>query len=446
MKMLYRSIYFFLLGLVLIACAPLSPSSPAVTSVVGIATPPPGNGASFRKSPYLIFPGNNTSMTIMWQTDKTPAIGRIEWGETELYQTGQATIKEDGAGADEHQFAYTIEGLKPGSRIYYRVSVDGTMRTGTFMTAASNDASTLVFYAYGDTRTDPRTHNGVLAGLLKDVEKNPSARQTFLLHAGDYVTYGLSEKYWDSEYFNPVNQYLATTLASLPMIGALGNHEEYVEGSFTQVCPRSGELFRKYFPYPMYVDPKHFYYSFDYGPVHVAVIDPYTADYTKETGEEYKWLKNDLSQSRPFKIVLMHPPAWSANGSGFALRQNLHELFKASGVSLVLQGHEHYFSRLVVDGIPYLTIGGGGAPLTRPNFFDPSAYNEKENTVTDTCIKIPFVGDPKIPAVTLVDPQKAARQYHFARIEIAAGKLKTTVINVEGRVIDCIPDDETCAP
>jgi hypothetical protein len=100
----------------------------------------------------------------------------------------------------------------------------------------------------------------------------------------------------------------------------------------------------------------------------------------------------------------------------------------------------------MVDGIPYLTVGGGGAPLSTPSVFNPDAYDEKRNTVSYACVEIPFIGDPKLPVVNLVDSQKAAREYHFARIEIASGKMTVTVINAEGKVIDCIPDDATCTP
>jgi len=98
--------------------------------------------AQIRKGPYLIYPGNSTSMTVLWQTDRTPAQATIEWGSTTDYHS-TVTVLENGNGEDEHQFSYTITDLTPGSRTYYQVSVDGEQFPGSFLTAPSESATSL---------------------------------------------------------------------------------------------------------------------------------------------------------------------------------------------------------------------------------------------------------------------------------------------------------------
>ena len=46
--------------------------------------------ATMRKGPYLIYPGNNTQMTVLWQTDVTVG-SSIAWGTDTSYSTGSAS-------------------------------------------------------------------------------------------------------------------------------------------------------------------------------------------------------------------------------------------------------------------------------------------------------------------------------------------------------------------
>jgi hypothetical protein len=324
--------------------------------------------------------------------------------------------------------------------------MDGQHREGFFRTAPPATADSLSFYAYGDSRSNPRTHDALAGQLLANVANDAERRQTFLLHGGDFVTRGLGERYWDQELFNPHLQNVQATLAQMPILGALGNHEEYPVNASAADCQFAGQIFRKYWPYPLYVEEGHFYYSFDYGPVHVAVIDPYTADYTKGTSAQYRWLQKDLAQPHPWKVVLLHPPAWSYGRNSYPLRQNLHELFRASGVDAVVQGHNHYYARLDVDGIPYLTLGGGGADLNAPSQYDPRSFDDDRGGLSGSCVRVPFVADSTLPEVAVVDLKTAASVYHFARFDIAGGRMTIAVIDKDGKLIDCVPTGAICLP
>jgi len=108
------------------------------------------------------------------------------------------------------------------------------------------------------------------------------------------------------------------------------------------------------------------YYSFDYGPVHITVIDQET-DYLPGS-QQYNWIVNDLSATdKLWKIAVFHKPGWSAGG-GHSNSKNvqnyLQPLFEKYGVSFAICGHNHYYSRAVINGVQHITTGGGGMILT----------------------------------------------------------------------------------
>lgn len=101
---------------------------------------------------------------------------------------------------------------------------------------------------------------------------------------------------------------------------------------------------------------------------------------------EYNWLTNDLaSTTKPWKILLFHEPGWSAGGShanNTTVQTYIQPLCKQYGVDLVLNGHNHYYSRAVVDGVQHITTGGGGAPLYAPNPTYPTSSPRISRTTT----------------------------------------------------------------
>jgi hypothetical protein len=370
---------------------------------------PPELPAQMEKGPYLLWTGNPTSMTVQWQTLQTPRQAVIEWGPNEKY-CGWYRVNENNSDTYGHQFAHTITGLLPGSLTYYRVTVDGLTYTGSFKTAPTADAKDLTFYAYGDTRSQPNIHDQVLQQVMADVALQPLVRQTFILNDGDFVRYGLDESYWDLEYFNRQYTNTLNLEANLPILGVMGNHETYnisvpdlEEEVVGPPSPDWGKLLKKYWPYTFFADPQHFYYSFDYGPVHVAMIDQYTADLTA-TGAQAQWLEADLKNTtKPWKIVMFHEPAYGPKDSarGADVRANMCPIFEKYGVKAVLQGHEHCYARQEVNGIQYFILGGGGAPV-------------------------------EAPAPGIIS------QYHFARFAIAGDTLTVTVINKDGQTIETV--------
>ncbi len=301
-----------------------------------------------RKEPYLIYRGDPTQMQVLWQLS-TAWTSNLQWGTDSTYSLGSVVTSAYGP---DNQHTYTITGLTPGTRYLYRVITYGVTHGGSFIAAPSRGAKNLKFLAYGDTRTYADVHNAVARAMNSAVTADP-ARQTFTLFMGDYVTTGTSEGDWLSQFFSPTLADVRKLMATVPYFGTMGNHEGI------------GDLYVKYFPYPFVAGR---YWSFDYGPVHVAVLDQYTA--YGAGSAQLLWLAADLAAStKPWKIVLLHEPGWSAGGghaNNTAVQTLIQPLCELYDVSIVFCGHNHYYARAVVNGVQHVTTGGGGAPLVAP--------------------------------------------------------------------------------
>jgi hypothetical protein len=359
-----------------------------VTSCSNSDDPPKGGepGAtklSFRKFPYLLYPSNNTSMTIAWQlhsdADETCS---VQWRMADVtpednWQGPVDSIKIN----DDYLYAYTITGLDPDTIYDYEIIGSGAGWIGTFRTAPPYDATDLTFWGIGDSRQpldrgNPDGWRRVTTYLAQDMAQDLQARQTIVLHSGDLAYYGLHEGSWDGDYFcgymNHDYPEIRGLLSTIPVMAAIGNHECYKYGSTTVNHEIGGELFRKYYPFGYYQASSRNYYSFDYGPIHVSVLDQYTTGGYQKNSVQYNWLVEDISNSmKPWKILMFHEPAYTA-GSTTADAQTLMGDLVAEGINdlkLVIQGHRHYYSRCY-DGttdITYLTLGCAGAELSSPN-------------------------------------------------------------------------------
>ncbi len=304
--------------------------------------------AALRKAPYLVYRGDPTTMQVLWQP-YTTATATIEWGTDTSYSLGSAETSEYGIA---HQHAYTITGLTPGQKYFYRVTFTGTVYTGSFHAAPPVGAPALKFFAYGDTRTDVLTHNGIAAQMMHAVAVD-STRHTVIVSTGDLVNNGDSETDWDSQFFSSSYPALRRMTGNLPYQACMGNHEG------------TGAIFTKYFPYPFTGGR---YWSFDYGPAHFVVVDQYT-DYTPGS-DQLTWIADDLAATtQPWRFMVLHEPGWSAGGghpNNTSVQQYLQPLCVQYRVAIVFGGHNHYYARAEVDGVKHLTIGGGGAPLHVP--------------------------------------------------------------------------------
>lgn len=339
-----------------------------------------------RKAPYVIYTGDNTQMEVLWQLYSSHT-SLIEWGTDSLYTLGSTQTGEYGI---DHQHKYLITNLSPGRKYFYRVTTGQEVYSGSFRSASGQNATAAKFLVYGDTRSNPGTHDQVAAAMISTFTQD-SLFQSIILSSGDLVSNGNHEGDWDSQFFNPNYSHIKNMLASMPYQACMGNHEG------------SGVLFTKYFPYPFVADR---YWSFDYGPAHIVVVDQYTS-YSPGSAQ-LTWMANDLATTgKRWKFILLHEPGWSAghHGNNSAVQNYIQPLCEQYGVTLVIGGHNHYYARAVVNGVQHITTGGGGASLYQPN--------------------------PNYPHIVAT-----SMTHHFCKIEINGDTLNFRAVTSAGVVVD----------
>jgi hypothetical protein len=343
---------------------------------------------SLKKGPTLIFTGNNTQMRVVWQWTANSAF-TIQWGTDSSAPGASATA--NATDTTNHLYIVDISGLTPGVKYYYQISSGSTCVSSSFQSAPPDDATSVKFFSYGDTRTNGSIHNG-LAGQVNSAFAADPAFQSLNINVGDWVS-GDSESAWTGEWFASGYTNIRKQDASIADIGVRGNHES------------GATYWKRYWPEPF--QSGGLYWSFDYGPMHVVMLDQYVS-YSSGSAQ-YNWLKADLAAStKTWKFVVLHEPGWSAGGghsNNTTVQNDLQPLFTQYGVSIVFAGHNHYYARASVSGVTHLTMGGGGAP----------SYS-------------PASGQPNIV--------KTYKGYSFGEFTISGNTLTAQIVNNSGSVVD----------
>ena len=335
-------------------------------------------GVVFKVRPYLIYPDNIEQMTLLWQTQSKPKSTIVEWGETEKYGSKADEVTAFG----KEQFKYNITGLKPDTRYFYKVTVDGESKTGFFKSAPKPEAKKLTFYALGDTRfglsktkkTDP-----LAKVMLKDLNRSID-NNTFCLHGGDWGGFA-------GDFFSAKQPHLQQITSRIPIMGCCGNHD--------------GKTFGEYYPYKDTDKNGTGNHTFEYGPAFVICCNT-----TNPDSKHGQWIASELKKSqKKLKIVVMHHPGWSAYAKkNKGTTRAMQSMFEENGVSLVITGHAHVYSRSMVNGMPHITFGSG-SPTREVN-------KDLPNVVT------------------------AEAGYHYMRVDVFENHLTTTTTRLDGTVAE----------
>ena len=106
------------------------------------------------------------------------------------------------------------------------------------------------------------------------------------------------------------------------------------------------------------------YYDFVWGPVHFFAIDSDSRepDGVGRSSAQAQWLQESLAASTAlWQVVYMHHPPYSSTSEEPV--DWIRWPFQEWGADLVLAGHDHYYERLEIGGIPYIVNGLGGGPI-----------------------------------------------------------------------------------
>jgi calcineurin-like phosphoesterase family protein len=339
----------------------------------GVADPKvtAGGPAHVVRGPWLLQP-TTTGTSIVWETDvAAPSVAIVDG-------------KSYDGGAGTHHAAQ-IAGLEASHSYPYHIEV-GTEKTEELelTTAPADKSARIKFVVYGDNRTDGDNHRRV-ADAIRDEGAD------FVINTGDLVNSSSDEEwqtFFDIEY---------SLLSRTPMYPALGNHEENSGGAgrFAELFPLGhADLF------------KGRVYSFDYGSVHVAVLDS-----NSNLADQVNWLDQDLTQAEQngarHEFVVMHWGAFSGrkylmHGANMDAQKYIVPVARKHKVDALLAGHDHFYERGNANGLRYFVTGGGGAPLADTGNGKETDFNKKAFHY----LSVDIVGD--VAHVSAKDPNGVA--------------------------------------
>ena len=289
-----------------------------------------------------------TTMTVTWvggaDTDSVRfAENRDLVGAREAAGTptpNKSAIEETGV-----RMTATLTDLTPGVTYWYSVCSGGVWSEPVPFTTAQEETDSFSFMYFGDIQVAKSTAEDYAAwGRLATNAYGRNSGAAFALQGGDIVESGISREQWAAFLDNA-----SPVFSRIPFLPTNGNHES----NFLSGKP---ELYLDTFTLPQNGPDgfKEEFYSFDYGNAHITVLNDWVFSGEQrltdaQLAELDAWVEADLVRSdATWKIVVTHVPIYAIHSDTTANRARAHwaPIFEKYGVSLVLVGHQHVYSRL----------------------------------------------------------------------------------------------------
>jgi len=333
--------------------------------------------------PPYIQPGNAPNLAkeqkvIIWQTDSIPGKFIVEYAPgTSLASvkkpsnTKVSSVKLNLLNKTTYLYRATLSKLEFDQTYTYKVSLNNmTIAENTFESRTKK--SQTKFAVFGDCGIGSLEQAKIAYQVY---QQNPQ----FALITGDMVySYGREEEYrarFFPYYLSPaaIPTKGAPLMQSIPFYMMLGNHDIY-SADFDKhpdglayfyyndlpmnaptpaltVKPEGSDaaLIRDFKKNTSPRYPKISNYSFDYGNVHIAVLD---ANYyiNPLDPELVEWLKSDMKNSKAdWKMLAYHQPAFNSSPTHYEyqIMRLLSPICEELGVDMVLTGHVHNYQRTV---------------------------------------------------------------------------------------------------
>ncbi len=352
--------------------------------------------------PFLRFPYLEeltvTGVTISWITRKSTT------GALRISSVGADDLYFESRRLGRHH-SFRIDGLHPDTVHSYQVIVNAKIAVDNvyFKTIPLHGSECRIF-VLADSGSGRRPQYRVAARIEEYLDQD---KVDFGLHLGDISYSQTSTPDEDREYFRPYRR----ILCRVPIWLALGNHDVDYGKTVNHLAFHRMPGNKRW-------------YSFDYGDVHMTILDSTRWNSTSQR----EWLERDLRdhQDARWKIVVLHHPPYCRpyiregvlqSGSHTDIRNFWCPLFEQYGVDLVLSGHSHTYQRTRrirdyspgAKGIVYVVAGGGG---------------ERIDTIAE-----------EIDTPGLMEAWLGGR-YHFVRLKITNEQLAIMAVDDRGRVFD----------
>ncbi|MEC3891250.1 metallophosphoesterase family protein [Nocardiopsis sp. LDBS1602] len=367
-----------------------------------------------------------TSQTITWRGDHgdTALVRYAPADDPEQTRDVQAHISTEAAGT---YYTATLTGLTPATAYDYRVGDGDTTLSAprTFTTAAPDDTP-FDFLYFGDTQNDITEEAAPVVRAA--LQAQPDA--ALALHAGDLINTSTNDAQW-AEWYDAYGP----AAVKMNQLAAPGNHEysgTTLSPQWTGQFPGSGNG-----PTNGADLPETTYYT-DYQGVRFIVLNSNyrnAAPISRNAWlqEQARWLDQALTDNPGrWSVVTFHHPVFS-NTPGRdnpELRNAWMPVFEDNDIDLVLQGHDHSYSRgnLTTNDTDDPTVQTG--PVYTVAVTGPKMYDAHEGNWTDNGARV---------RAHATDTQT------YQSIEVDGTTLEYQARTIDGQIIDAftiVKDDQ----
>jgi hypothetical protein len=371
-----------------LVAGPLPLTADAEPSPCGAGEPTARGLEALRRGPYLQRVGADHATVLWTAVAGVPAIelSRQDGTPRLVPAVVEPTVELEGAV----QQVVELAPLVPATLYCYRVVDAGGPLTepAPLRTAPAPGAGTARFVGVGDSGLASSDQAAVIGQMAR------VAAEFVVVHGDVAYDHGTLAEL-ERNVFVPY----APLMRRLPWFPATGNHD---------YGTRDAAPFREVFALPENGGAGGIerWYSFDWGPVHIAVLDSERLDTLQRD-----WLDADLAGSAaPWRVAVVHRPPYSSgtHGGDLGVRALVSPVFERRGVSLVLSGHDHDYERFRPQGGVHYVVSGGGGRGTR-------ALRDR---------------DPRSAFAIAVA--------HFVLVEADATRLRLWAIDATGQVFDSL--------
>ena len=275
----------------------------------------------------------NVTYTTITDTSTIIAITKADGGET-MYFEGTSYVGLGGKYIHE----ISVNGLEPATEYVYTVGDGFNERNGKFKTALEQgDESSFTFAYLADTQVSNASNAKALGATLAKVnEKNPD----FVYLAGDVTDKSTNESQWewlfnnDGVYSTGGEDMFANNLVAVTQ----GNHDNNEMYQHINAPEEAGKIV----------------YSFDYGCAKFIILNLESARYDEDArAQQEAYLREvvkDAKSNGQWTIVGFHKSLYTGashitDSDIIAARKYWAPIFAETDVDLVLQGHDHVYSR-----------------------------------------------------------------------------------------------------
>lgn len=276
----------------------------------------------------------NVTYTTVTDTDTVIKLNKVGDASNIIYVEGSSYAGISGKYIHE----ISVSGLEPYTEYEYTVGDGFNSTEGTFKTAlAKNDSQTFTFAYIADTQVSNAANAKALGATLAEInEMNPD----FVFLAGDTTDKATNENQWqwlfnnDGLYPTGGEDMFANSLVAVTQ----GNHDNNELYQHINAPEEAGKIA----------------YSFDYGCMKFISLNLEEARYSDDArAEQEEMLRAEVADAKEngqWVVVGFHKSLYTGashitDGDVVSARKFWAPIFSELEIDLVLQGHDHVYSR-----------------------------------------------------------------------------------------------------